>query len=115
MLGYFVMGWLLYRLISAWVTLQQIKGAVNDVVERKMIDAAVDRQILVVRMEPVQQGEYNVVLGYNHNNNKFLGQAATQEQVESMLKSKYPTMNIIVVNEKATVKSVHSAVDTKSI
>jgi cobalamin biosynthesis Mg chelatase CobN len=115
MLGYFVMGWILYRLISAWVTLQQIKGAVNDVVERKMIDAAVDRQILVARMEPVEQGEYRVVLAYNNNTNKFLGQAATQDQVESMLKSKYPTMNIVVVNEKATVQAVHSAVDTKSI
>jgi len=114
LLGYFVLGWLLYVLISAWVTLQNIKTAVNDVVERKMIDAVVDQQILVARMEPVEQGEYTVVLAYNNNTNKFLGQAATQEQVEEMLKEKYPKMNIIVVNEKATVQTVHE-VDAKSI
>ena len=114
LLGYVVMGWLLYVLISAWVTLQNIKGAVNEVVERKMIESAVDKQILVARMEPVEQGEYNVVLAYNNNTNKFLGQAATQEQVEEMLKEKYPKMNIIVVSEKATVQSVHE-VDQKAI
>jgi hypothetical protein len=115
LLGYFVLGWLLYVLISAWVTLQNIKGAVNEVVERKMINAAVDRQILIVRMEPVEQGEFNIVLAYNHSTDKFLGQAATQEQAEDMVKSKYPNMNIIVVNEKATIESVNSPVDAKSV
>lgn len=113
-LGYVVLGWLMYVLISAWVTLQQIKGAVNDVVERKMIDAAVDKHVLIVRMEPVVQGEHSVVLAYNHGTNKFLGQDATQEQVEVMLKEKYPKMNIIVVNEKATIEAVHE-VDQKAI
>jgi hypothetical protein len=110
LLGYFVIGYLLYILISAWVTLQNIKGAVNEVVERKMINAAVDQKILVARMELIEQGEYTVVLAYNNNTNKFLGQAATQEQVEAMLKEKYPAMNIIVVNEKATVEAIHSTV-----
>ena len=114
LLGYLVLGWLLYVLISAWVTLQNIKGAVNEVVERKMINAAVDRQILIVRMEPVVQGEHTVVLAYNHNSNKFLGQDTTQDQVEAMIKQKYPNMNIVVVNESATVETIHE-VDTKSI
>ena len=114
LLGYFVMGWLLYVLISAWVTLQNIKGAVNEVVERKMINAAVDKHVLIVRMEPVVQGEHSVVLAYNHNSNKFLGQDATQEQAEAMLKSKYPNMNIVIVNESATIEAVHE-VDTKAI
>jgi hypothetical protein len=114
LLGYFVLGWLLYVLISAWVTLQNIKGAVNEVVERKMINAAVDRQILIVRMEPVVQGEHSVVLAYNHSTDKFLGQDVTQDQVEAMIKQKYPNMNIIVVNEEATIEDIHS-VDTKPI
>jgi hypothetical protein len=114
LLGYFVLGCLLYRLVSAWVTLQEIKSAVGDAVERNMIDSAVDRQILVARMEPVEQGEHTVVLAYNNNTEKFLGQAATQEQVEALLKEKYPNMNIVVVNEKATVQSVHE-VDQKAV
>ena len=114
LLGYFVLGWLIYVLVSAWVTLQNIKGAVNDVVERKMINAAVERQILVARMEPVEQGEHTVVLAYNNNTEKFLGQAATQDQVEALLKEKYPNMNIVVVNEKATIQSVHE-VDQKAV
>jgi hypothetical protein len=114
LLGYLVLGWLIYVLVSAWVTLQNIKGAVNEVVERKMINAAVDRQVLIVRMEPVVQGEHTVVLAYNHNSNKFLGQDVTQDQVEAMIKQKYPNMNIVVVNEEATIKSVHE-VDTKSV
>ena len=103
LLGYVVLGWLMYVLINAWVTLQRIKGAVNDVVERNMIDAAVDKHILIVRAEPVTQGEHSVVLAYNQSTNKFLGQESTLEQVEEMLKKKYPAMNIIIVNEKATV------------
>ena len=114
LLGYFVLGWLIYVLVSAWVTLQNIKGAVNEVVERKMINAAVDKHVLVVRMEPVVQGEHTVVLAYNHGSNKFLGQDATQEQVEAMIKQKYPDMNIIVVNESATIETIHE-VDTKLI
>ena len=114
LLGYVVMGWILYRLVSAWATLQEIKNAVNEAVERKNIDAVVDRKVLVARMEPVEQGNHNVILAYNHNTNKFLGQAATQEQVEAILREKYPTMNIIIVNEKATVKSVHE-VDQKAV
>jgi predicted RNA-binding protein (virulence factor B family) len=114
LLGYFVLGWLIYVLVSAWVTLQNIKGAVNDVVERNMINAAVERQILVARMEPVEQGDHTVVLAYNNNTEKFLGQAATQEQVEALLKEKYPNMNIVVVNESATIEDIHS-VDTKPI
>jgi hypothetical protein len=114
LLGYFVLGWLLYRLVSAWVTLQEIKSAVGEAVERNMIDAAVDRPILVARMEPVQQGEHTVVLAYNHNNNKFLGQADTQDQVEALLKEKYHNVNIVFVNEKATVKSIHE-IDVKSV
>ena len=114
LLGYVVMGWLLYILISAWVTMQNIKSAVNEVVERKMINAAVDQQVLIVRMEPVTQGEHTVVLAYNHKTDNFLGQDVTQEQVEAMIKQKYPDMNIVVVNESATIESVHE-VDTKSI
>jgi hypothetical protein len=114
LLGYFVLGWLIYVLVSAWVTLQNIKGAVNDVVERKMINAAVERQILVARMEPVEQGEHTVVLAYNNNTEKFLGQAATQDQVEALLKEKYANTNIVFVNEKATVKSIHE-IDAKSV
>lgn len=114
LLGYVVLGWLMYVLINAWVTLQRIKGAVNDVVESKMIDAEVDRQILIVRMEPVTQGDHSVVLAYNHKTNKFLGQDATEQEVEAYIKQKYPKMNIIVVNEEATVKSL-TTVDTNTI
>lgn len=114
LLGYLVLGWLIYVLVSAWVTLQNIKGAVNEVVERKMINAAVDRQVLIVRMEPVIQGEHTVVLAYNHNTDHFLGQDITQDQVEAMIKQKYPNMNIVVVNESATIEAVHE-VDTKSV
>jgi hypothetical protein len=114
LLGYLVLGWLIYVLVSAWVTLQNIKGAVNQVVERKMINAAVDRQVLIVRMEPVVQGEHTVVLAYNHKTDNFLGQDVTQDQVEAMIKQKYPNMNIVVVNESATIEAVHE-VDTKPI
>lgn len=103
LLGYFVMGWILYRLVSAWVAIQEIKHVVGEAVERKIIADEMAKQILVVRMEPVVQGDYSVVLAYNNQTNKFLGQDATQEQVELMLKQKFPTMNLIIVNEKTTV------------
>lgn len=105
LLGYVVLGWITYRLISAWVTLQEIKSAVGEAVERKVVADEMVKQILVVRMEPVEQGDYRVVLAYNNLNNKFLGQASTQEQVEEMLKSKYPKLSIITVSETVDGKS----------
>lgn len=113
--GYFVMGWILYRLVAAWATLQEIKQAVRDAAEKDNANTHTDGQVLVVRMEPVDQGDYHVVLAYNHKTNKFLGQDSTEDQVKKMLTTQFPKMSFIFVNEKATVQAVQPAVDTKSI
>lgn len=105
LLGYVVMGWILYRLVSAWVAIQEIKHAVGEAVERKVIADEIARQVMIVRMEPVEQGDYRVVLAYNNLNNKFLGQAETQEEIETMLKQKFPNLGIVTVQDTVDTKS----------
>ena len=59
----------------------------------------------LVRFEKVVQGDYRVVLAYD-NDNKFLGQAATQEEVEAMLKQKFPNLGIITVQDTVDTKPI---------
>ena len=105
LLGYVVLGYLLYKLISAWVVLQEIKHAVGEAVDRKVLSDAMINQIKLVRFEKVVQGDYRVVLAYD-NDNKFLGQAATQEEVEAMLKQKFPNLGIITVQDTVDTKPI---------
>lgn len=115
LLGYFLLAWWIYQIVDALLTLRRIKSAVRAAADRKVVQEAVERQVLMVRMEPVKQGDYHVILAYNHANNQFLGQDATQEQIENMLKLQYSDMNLIVIDENAVVQHLIQPVDAKSI
>jgi hypothetical protein len=106
LLGYFLLAWWIYQIVDAVLTVRRIKKAVRAAVDRNVAQATVDQQVLVVRMEPVQQGDHSVVLAYNHVTNKFLGQNTTKEQVETMLKLQYTNMNLVVVDEHTTIQLV---------
>jgi predicted transcriptional regulator YheO len=115
LLGYFLLAWWIYQIVNALFTLRRIKSAVQEAVDRKTAQTVVDQHVLMVRMEPVQQGDYCVVLAYNHATNRFLGQDATQEQVEAMLKLQYADMNLVVIDENNTVQSIIQPVDANPI
>jgi hypothetical protein len=88
LLGYIVMAWLLYRLINAWVIVQNIKSALADTVK----NTEQQHQKMVV-FEQIEQNGYNVVLCYDVDNN-FIAQGATKEQVIVLAQQRYPSVNI---------------------
>ena len=98
------MGYLLYQLILAWFILQKIKRAakeISDKNERHAIAKELVDQIKVVRYEHITQSGHSVVLAYEIKDNKFLGQAGTQSELEAILKEKFPQSGIILVDSAA--------------
>jgi hypothetical protein len=88
LLGYIVMAWLLYRLINAWVIVQNIKSAMADTVQ----ELEPGRELMVV-FEKVEQNGHSVVLCFDQENN-FVAQGATQEEVIKLACQRYPAVNI---------------------
>jgi hypothetical protein len=114
-IGWIVFFYLMWQLLKSWIFVQQLKHRIQDAAEEEIIKQETEQQIGVVQFEQVEQGSYSVVLVYEHKTNRFLGQADTKEQAESMLQNRYPKKNFVVVNEKATVKGTINAIDAKSI
>jgi len=112
-----IIGWacffyLAWQLLKSWIFVQGLKHRIAEAVEAEMIKQETEQQIGVVQFEHVEQDSYSVVLVYEHQTNRFLGQADTKEQAEAMLQNRYPKKNFVVVNEKATVKGTINAVQS---
>ena len=84
LLGYIVMAWLLYRLVTACLTVHNVKSPTAESVEQH-------HKMVVV--EQVEQNGHNVVLCYDVDNN-FVAQADTKEQVIALAQQRYPKINI---------------------
>lgn len=108
----FYLGW---QLLKSWIFVQGLKHRIAEAVDAELEKQETAQKIGVVQFEHVEQGSYSVVLVYEHETNRFLGQADTQEAAESMLQNRYPKKSFVVVNEKATVKGTINAVDAKSV
>ena len=65
--------------------------------ERDEIRAELDEKIRVVRLENLP--EYNTILAYDAENNRFLGQAADEQELENIIKERFPK-NIFVLNKR---------------
>ena len=114
-LSYLVIGYFIYKLISAWLALQTIKQAVNEVIDKQLAVEKFAQQTVVAKFEAVDQGPYSVVLIYDQNTNKFLGQAATQLEAEQFLKKRYPAKNIVIATDQTSNYRTLQTVDTKSV
>jgi hypothetical protein len=115
-----IVGWacffyLAWQLLKSWIFVQGLKHRLAEAVEAEIIKQETEQQIGVVQFEHIEQDSYSVVLVYEHQTNRFLGQADTKEQAEAMLQNRYPKKNFVVVNEKATVKGTINAIDAKSV
>ncbi len=101
--GYMVLGWVIYHLVTAWLTVYQIKRAIREAVDNQ--DIAAPGLNKIVRFEQVIQGPYNVILVFDEFN-KFILQGNTQLEAEQLIKAKYPDKNIVVaenIEHKQTV------------
>ena len=84
LLGYIVMAWLLYRLITAGLTVHHVKSPTAE---------SIEQHHKMVVFEQVEQNGHNVVLCYDIDNN-FVAQADTKEQVIALAQQRYPKINI---------------------
>jgi hypothetical protein len=81
--------YVLYQLIRAWLIVNEIKSSVNDAV------AIIEEQskYRMLQFEQVEQNGHNVVLCYDNENN-FVAQGATKEEVIELARQRYPNQNL---------------------
>jgi cytidylate kinase len=84
LLGYIVMAWLLYRLVTVWLTVHNIKSSTAE---------SIEQHHKMVVFEQVEQNGHNVVLCYDNENN-FVAQGATKEEVIELARQRYPNQNL---------------------
>lgn len=65
--------------------------------DREIIREKLDEQIRVIALEKLD--EQNIILAYDAENNKFLGQGTTEEELERIIKQRFPR-NIFVMNKR---------------
>jgi len=104
-LGWAVFFYLMWQLFSAWLFVQQIKHKVEDALNEEAAVREVEKQVLALRFEHVEENGYKVVLAYGKNN-KFLGQGLTEEEAAKNIQLYYPSHKIVIVNEKATITKI---------
>ena len=112
-LGWVVFLYLMWQLLSAWIFVQQIKHRVKDAVEEAELVSQIERRVIAMRFEHVEENGHNVVLAYGKDN-KFLGQGTTEDEAAKNIQIYYPQHKIVIVNEKATITKVLDPLDIKS-
>lgn len=65
--------------------------------DREIIREKLDEQIRVIALEKLE--EQNVILAYDAENNRFLGQGATEDELEQLIKQRFPR-NIFLMNQR---------------
>lgn len=81
--------YIIYQLVRAWLIVHEIKSSVTDAV------AIIEEQskYKMVMFENIEQNGHTVVLCYDNNNN-FIAQGATKEEVIEIAKQRYPNQNL---------------------
>lgn len=113
-LGWVVFFYITWQLLKSWILVQNIKHRLAETVEKEMAVQQVERRVLALRFEHVEENGHSVVLAYGKNN-KFLGQGLTEDEAEKNIQLYYPQHKILVVNEKATITKILDPLDAKSI
>lgn len=106
LIGWFVMGWLIYQLVSAWVAIQHIKHAITDAVNAQQEKELFAKQNKLIRFERVIQGSYDVVLAFG-GDNKFILQGNNRAEVEQLLKEKFPNKTFHFVEDTVNEPNVN--------
>ena len=65
--------------------------------DREIIREKLDEQIRMVVIEKLE--EQNLILAYDAENNNFLGQGSSEEELEIMIKQRFPR-NIFLMNKR---------------
>lgn len=108
---FFYLGW---QLLKSWIFVQQLRHRISDAAAEAELIQEVEKQVLALRFEHVEENGHQVVLAYGKNN-KFLGQGLTEEDAANKIQLYYPQHKIVIVNEKATITKILEPLDAKSI
>lgn len=88
-IGYVFVFWLTYRLVVSYLELKALEKNVGAVVE--LMDE--HSKNLIVVFERVKHNDQDVILCYDEDNN-FVGQGTTKEEVIEKAQKRYPNKNI---------------------
>jgi len=88
-LTYLLYGYLAFQILNWYLVKQAQKDMISEIRER------VDIKIRVVRLEKHE----NLLLAYDDENNNFLGQGLTEDEVKERLVTRFPD-KIFILNEK---------------
>lgn len=88
-IGYIFVFWLSYRLLISYLELKQLEKNVGAAVE--LIEE--HSKNLIVVFERITHNEQDVILCYDEDNN-FIGQGSTKEEVIEKAQKRYPNRNI---------------------
>jgi hypothetical protein len=81
--------YVLYQLLKAWLIVHEIKSSVAETVS--ILEE--QSKYRMVSFEQVEHNGYNVVLCYDNENN-FVAQGATKEEVIELARQRYPNQNL---------------------
>lgn len=113
-LGWIAFFYITWQLLKSWIFVQQLRRRVEDALNDEEAIQAVEKQVLALRFEPIEENGHQVVLAYGKNN-QFLGQGQTEDEAAQNIQLCYPRHKILIVNEKATITKVLDPLDAKSI
>lgn len=105
---FFYLGW---QLLKSWIFVQQLRHRITDAVAEAELVEEIEKQVIALRFEHVEENGHNVVLAYGKNN-KFLGQGLSEEDAAKNIQLYYPRHKIIIVNEKSTITKILDPIQT---
>ena len=105
---FFYLGW---QLLKSWIFVQQLRHRITDAVAEAQLVEEIEKQVIALRFEHVEENGHNVVLAYGKNN-KFLGQELSEEDAAKNIQLYYPRHKIIIVNEKSTITKILDPIQT---
>lgn len=114
LIGWICFFYITWQLLKSWILVQKLRHRVEDVLDEQEAIQAVEKQVLALRFEHVEENGHQVVLAYGKNN-RFLGQGSTEDEAAQNIQLYYPRHKILIVNEKATITKVLDPLDAKSI
>lgn len=113
LLGWAVFTYLMWQLLKSWFIVKQLEHKVRDAVAEAAMVEEVEKRVLALRFEHVEENGHSVVLAYGKEN-KFLGQGTTEDDAAKRVQLKYPQHKIFVVNDKATIVKVLDPLQTSN-
>jgi RecB family endonuclease NucS len=81
--------YIIYELVRAWLIVNEIKSSVAETVS--ILEE--QSKFRMISFEQVEQNGYNVILCYDNENN-FIAQGATKDEVVEIARQRYPNQNL---------------------